>query len=107
MKLIVVDKGDPSVGINPVSWEVDVPFTISKGEFITPEEGSDLMFFRDKIIELYKEFCDGKCVATYDFEYEEETKLLQDIEDKTIKEDIDYRDENVFLDDTVEDTNDN
>ena len=53
MKAIVTDYGDPSVGIFMQSFEIDCPFD----ETIDAESRE---FFRDKLKDLYKEFCDCK-----------------------------------------------
>jgi hypothetical protein len=68
VKIIVVDNGDASVGIFPVSWQVECPFSkqnIDNGDI----EKETLEWFRDKIINAYKEFAEGRCHANYDFEY--------------------------------------
>ena len=62
MKLIVQDKGDPSVGIFECSWEVECPFSQKDAE---PET---LEFFREEIRKLYQEFAEGRIVCEYDFE---------------------------------------
>ena len=61
VKLIITDRGDPSVGLFPQSWEVDVPHLFENDK-------DSLEFFREKIIEAYKDFCEGRCIAEYDFE---------------------------------------
>lgn len=61
MKLIVTDKGDPSVGIFETSWEIDAPLQ-------STEDSESLEFFRSEIIKLYKEFSEGKIIAEYDHE---------------------------------------
>lgn len=66
-KLIITDKGDSSVGLFPEYWEIQSPFDIDTDN-ISEDEKETLEFFRDKMIEIYKEFCNGKCLAEYDFE---------------------------------------
>jgi len=65
IKLIVTDQGDPSVGIFPESWLVESPI-------IDKNEKENLEFFKAEIIKLYDSFCDGKCVAGYDFEWKQD-----------------------------------
>lgn len=62
VKCYVTDWGDASVGIFPVSWELECPFTTNGCD----EEGYE--FFRGKIRELYSEFSDGKIEVSFDFE---------------------------------------
>lgn len=60
--ILVTDAGDPSVGIYPRSWQVELPFTI---DF---EDKAQLEPFREEVIALYEDYCDGRCRAEYDFE---------------------------------------
>jgi hypothetical protein len=62
IKLIITDKGDPSVGIFPMSWTIECPF-LSDMDL----EGRD--WFREQIIKAYSEFIEGRIIA----EYEDET----------------------------------
>jgi hypothetical protein len=62
VKLIVTDAGDPSVGIYAVSWEVECPMEFDKND------KEELEFFRDAILAIYKEYCNGNCYGEYDFE---------------------------------------
>lgn len=57
-KLIVIDKGDPSVGIFEHSFEIDCPF-------FTNAEQDDLDFFREQMIKMYQEYSEGKIIAYY------------------------------------------
>lgn len=63
MKLIIYDSGDHSVGINSATWEIDVPFTKEDAD------DENLEWFRNHMIEAYKEYCEGRMYALYDFEY--------------------------------------
>lgn len=71
-KLIVTDKGDPSVGIWECSWIVEAPFTEKQAiEYSKSNDKDDketLEFFRSKIVELYKEYSEGRIIAEYEFE---------------------------------------
>jgi|JI9StandDraft_2_1071091.scaffolds.fasta_scaffold502033_1 hypothetical protein len=57
---IIRDGGDESVGIFPQTWEVVCPFNERDTEI--------LEFFRNGLLALYREFCDGNCSVVYDFE---------------------------------------
>lgn len=71
MKLYLTDKGDESVGIFPVTWEVDVPFEKPDPDIILLDDDfDDLEWFRQQQIDIYKEYCQGKLTAEYDFELE-------------------------------------
>ena len=61
-KLTIIDNGDSSVGINPVWFEIDCPFNRNEVDEETLE------WFRAEQIKIYKEFCEGSCMASYDFE---------------------------------------
>lgn len=67
-KLIVTDKGDSSVGIFPQEWIVDSPFSDNLSKEEIKEASDDLEFFRKSIIDVYKEYAQGKITADYDFE---------------------------------------
>lgn len=60
--ILVTDVGDPSVGIYPRSWQVELPFTIDLSDT------EQLEHFRAAIIDVYIDYCDGRCRADYDFE---------------------------------------
>jgi hypothetical protein len=62
-KLYITDHADPSVGMFPCTWTVEVPFRVKP-----TRDKEELILFKQAIIELYKDFCDGKCTAYYDFE---------------------------------------
>lgn len=68
-KLIITDRGDASVGIFSTSWEIEVPYEIKDDRNLSSDDKDSLEFFRSKMIEVYKEFCEGRCIAVYDFEY--------------------------------------
>ena len=61
--LTVIDKGDMSVGIYPCSWDIQTPIEKNATE--------SLEHFRQDMIDVFKHFCDGKCVAVYDFEIDD------------------------------------
>ena len=65
--LIVIDHGDPSVGIWEQSWEIQCPF-------FEDEDQESKDWFREQIIGVYKDFCDGKCTAEF-------VSVLNEIED--------------------------
>ena len=70
MKLFVTDHADPSVGMFPCTWEVEVPFLVddaAKKEYRRGDD-SELDYFRNDIQELYNSYCDGRCEAYYEFE---------------------------------------
>lgn len=60
--ILVTDAGDPSVGIYPRSWMVEVPFAIDLNDKEMLDD------FRAGIERLYNDFCDGRCRVEYDFE---------------------------------------
>ena len=64
MILTITDEGDPTVGMFPQSWNIECPIEETA-------DGVDLIWFREKIIDLYKEFCDGRIIAMYDYEFEQ------------------------------------
>ena len=68
IKLIVTDKGDPSVGINAQDWEVEFPLYIACMAPISDDDKEMLEDFREDIVNVYRNYCDGRCVAEYDFE---------------------------------------
>ena len=68
VKLYVTDRGDQSVGINPVMWQVECPFTkkeIKRGAV----DKESLEFFRNEISKVFQEFAECKIIAEYDFEF--------------------------------------
>lgn len=73
MKLFVTDHADPSVGMFPCTWEVEVPFLVDDAA-IKGYKGAnypsscELYLFRWAIINLYADYCDGRCEAYYEFE---------------------------------------
>jgi len=64
---IVIDHGDPSVGINSVSWEVKCPFYKN-------EDKENKEFFRQSIAALYAEFAEGRIDVRFDYEIAEENE---------------------------------
>lgn len=61
VKLHIFDSGDLSVGIFGQEWTVECPFDIEYPE----EEMED---FKSAIINVYKEYCNGRIRAIFDFE---------------------------------------
>lgn len=70
-KLVITDHGDSSVGIFPCSWEIDVPIYIPDYKEMSNSNKEDLEFFRKGMIEVYKEFCDGRISAEFDYEFKQ------------------------------------
>lgn len=70
MKLILTDKGDPSVGIFETTWEVDVPLQDFKDAKMELDYVQELQFFKESIKKVYEEFAEGRIIAHYDFEIE-------------------------------------
>ena len=66
MKLIVTDHADPSVGIFTQTWAIECPFDAES-------EGEDLEFFKDSIVEVFRNFAFGKVTAEYDYELAKES----------------------------------
>jgi hypothetical protein len=55
----------------PCTWEVEVPFLVDDAainEYKTPKSNAELYLFRWAIINLYADYCDGRCEAYYEFE---------------------------------------
>ena len=67
-QLFVTDHGDPSVGIPELTWVIDCPVFINNDHNISEDELEALEYFRKGMIEVFKEFTDGKLTADYDFE---------------------------------------
>lgn len=73
-KLFITDSGDPSVGMFPCFWTIEVPFTVSQKDiqyYIADPQNEnvfELYWFKGQMIDLYEEYCDGRCTAYYDFE---------------------------------------
>lgn len=67
IKLIITEKGDPSVGIFDQSWEVEFPILMDP-EKLTNNDKMELEFFRETAVDLYLNYCEGKCIGEYDFE---------------------------------------
>ena len=73
MKLFVTDHADPSVGMFPCTWEVEVPFlvddaAIKKYKLQSTTEYCELSWFKTQMFDLYEEYCEGRCEAYYEFE---------------------------------------
>lgn len=65
MKLFITDKGDPSVGIREITYQVDVPFDVDINT--TEDQEDDLEYFKSCMLNVYKEFSQGKLIAEYNF----------------------------------------
>ena len=63
MKLLIQDHADPSVGLMPTTYEVDVPFGDDSDKEI-------LDMFKDSMLHAYSMYCFGKITLLYDFEAE-------------------------------------
>lgn len=59
-KLIIIDSGDPSVGIPATYYELDVPFEVSKADEIELEQ------FADTIINIYIDYAQTKLTWRYE-----------------------------------------
>jgi hypothetical protein len=80
-RLYITDHADPSVGMFPCTWVVEVPFFVTeaaKKEYaqktihhLNYTQAEDLSIFKQFAIDLYRDYCDGKCTAYYDFELED------------------------------------
>lgn len=71
MKLIVIDKGDPKVGIHEAQYEIQTPFSNhDSGELYTTSK-EEIDYFKNEIINLYKSFANGRVIALYDFEFKQ------------------------------------
>ena len=65
MILTITDEGDPTVGMFPQSWNIECPFN---KDDVTQE---DLDWFKYETVNIYKEFCNGRIIAMYDYEFEQ------------------------------------
>lgn len=59
--LIITDEADPSVGLFSSTWEIECPFP-------QEEDTETKEWFREFMVSTYKEFCEGNCVALFDYE---------------------------------------
>lgn len=57
----ISDSGDMSCGIFPQEWKVECPFTAEQ----VKEEPEILEYFKQDLIKIYSEFCDGKISITF------------------------------------------
>ena len=71
MKLYVTDQADPSVRMRQITWEIEVPIYVPDIKNMDTYERESLNDFKNMIIEVYKEFSDGKVIADYDYELAE------------------------------------
>lgn len=82
MKLIIIEHGDWDVGIPDSYFEIDCPFN---KEDLAEE---DIQDFKEEIAKIYMNFCEGKIRADFDFEIDEENKILEEFDD-AVQEEID------------------
>ena len=78
MKLYLQDSGDPSVGMFPIDWDLDVPFHVEDESNPTEEEQEQLEEFRYSIMKAYTEYCEGRLRCFYRFEIERENKAMDE-----------------------------
>lgn len=60
--VLVTDCADPSVGMYPQHWMVEIPFVVDMSDKELIEN------FREDIKKLYDDYCEGRCMVEYDFE---------------------------------------
>ena len=65
MNLIITDQGDESVGIFSQTFKIETPFSENE------DTREDIEWFRDRLIQAYAEFAQGRLLAMYDFEIKE------------------------------------
>ena len=70
MKLFITDNADPSVGMFPCTWQIEVPFLVDDAAKKKYRKGDDseLGLFHFAVFQLYRDYCDGRCEAYYEFE---------------------------------------
>lgn len=64
MKLLLTDYRDGTVGMFPKHYDLDCPFEKDEVDKI------DLDEFKNSIVQVYKEYFEGRISAKYDFEME-------------------------------------
>lgn len=74
LTLEVYDSGDPSVGIPDASWQVQCPFCFQDADH------EELEQFREGVMALYSNYCNGRLIATYCFEAKAIEKALAEAE---------------------------
>ena len=74
LTLEIYDTGDPSVGIQDASWKVQCPFCFDDVDHEILEE------FRQGMIAMYSDYCNGRLIATYCFEAKARDKALAEAE---------------------------
>jgi hypothetical protein len=57
LKLVIIDYGDPSVGMMGNQWEIRCPFS--------DKDPDDRELFRKSMIEIYGEYAEGKLSSYY------------------------------------------
>ncbi len=86
MKLIITDQGDSSVGIFPRSWDIDAPFEeVTDPKALSVSDIEEMDLFRKDMTNIYKEYCEGRISASYDFELKiefEEERALDEVMSK-------------------------
>ena len=68
MKLIITDWGDPSVGVFENTMEIDCPFERERDDFFGEYQLTEPQEFKEQMLNIYKEYANGKLTAAYDFE---------------------------------------
>ncbi len=66
--LIIEDRGDPSVGIFPQYWEINIPFYVPDSDNIDSSDQEELDRFKADMSNIYQDYCEGRLVAIYDYE---------------------------------------
>ena len=61
-KLFITDHADPSVGLFPITYTIEHPFTKDEADKNLRD------WFREHMETIYYEFSEGKITAEYDFE---------------------------------------
>jgi hypothetical protein len=55
----------------PCTWEIEVPFNVDDeaiNQYNNFVEESELYLFKCGAVDLYEDYCDGRCEAYYEFE---------------------------------------
>ena len=78
VKAIITDTGDQSVGISPCYWEVECPFYKN-------EEEENKEFFRTSLVNLYKEFSEGRIKVEFDYEIKDFEDFISKLEEDCSK----------------------
>lgn len=88
MTLTIYDAGDWSVGIPSEHFEIDVPFYFPDVNKIDAYDKELLREFKESMLKLYQDYCEGRLSAWYDFENDEmereEAKIDEIVDDARI-----------------------